>query len=104
MPQVRISKDTMFKVRAFRKVIDAVIGEGPKEDSDYVEIIVQIGLERMLQDILPKEEPIGLKTMTAMFNRDPQFVSDFVAERIAEGGRAKENADKTKGDWGSYVT
>jgi hypothetical protein len=96
MPQVEISDETMAKVRSFKKVIDVVMEEQLEEDSDYVETIVLIGLDRMLQDTLPKEEPIALKAMTAMFSRNPQFIADFVAEMI-------ESGKSTKPDWTSYV-
>jgi len=114
MPQVEISEDTMAKVRAFRKVVDAVIGEEEKleQDSEYVEMITLVGLDRMLQDTLPKEEPIGLKAMTIMFSRNPQFVSDFVVEMIQLGARvkeeeeaerAKEKIEELRTNWAHYV-
>ena len=86
----------MVKVRAFKKVVDVVMEEKLEQDSNYVEMITLIGLDRMLQDTLPKEEPIALKTMTVMFSRNPQFIADFVAEMIESGRSAKP-------DWASYV-
>ena len=68
---IELSENTMRKLRAFRKVIDIVIGEKLESESAYVELVLCIGLERMLLDVLPNEETLQ-KTMIAMFREKPR--------------------------------
>lgn len=103
MPQIEISEEMINKVRAFKKVIDAVLGKKLPRESHYIELVIDIGLERMLLDITPKEEP-HQKTMIAMFKDNPGYVADFVA-RMIEGGEIikKEEESKAKESWSVYI-
>jgi hypothetical protein len=68
--------------------MEVILGKSnsPKTDSKRAELIVSIGLDKMLQDLLPREEPISQKAMSQMFALNPEFVSDFVADAIKQGG------------------
>ncbi len=93
--EIRISDKTHKKLVTFRKVIDAVLEEKLTNDNEYVELVIDIGLERMLQDPLPKEEML-LKTMVAMFRENPEYVCDFIARTLEKG---EEEKRKTKEVW-----
>ncbi len=103
MTQVEISEEMINKVRAFKKVIDAVLGKKLPSESHYIELVTDIGLERMLLDITPKEES-HQKTIMAMFRDNPEYVADFVA-RMIKGGEIikKEEESKAKEAWSVYI-
>ena len=100
MTLVEVTEDTLAKVRAFSKVIDAILEERMDSDADYVEMILQIGMERMVQDPLPNDEALK-ETVADMFRRDPRFVSEYVADRLRNG--AEIEATKVKQSWKSYI-
>jgi hypothetical protein len=103
MPEIEISEDTYSKLKAFKRVIDVILGEKLSKESDYAELVISIGLDRMLQDPLPKEDML-LKTMVAMFGRNPEFVCDFVAEMLEKGGEVEKEKTKEVGDaWKMYL-
>lgn len=93
--EIRISEETYKKLMAFRKVIDAIIENKLANDGEYAEFVIGIGLEKMLQDPLPKEEML-LKTMVAMFRENPEYVCDFIARTLEKG---EEEKRKTKEAW-----
>jgi len=97
MVKVEISEELASKIRAFKKVIDAVMSEELEEESGYVESILQIGLERMFQDVLPKEEPIALRAFIQMFNLNPEFICKFIAESMKKGEAIQ--AQQAKKEW-----
>ena len=106
LPSIQLHDKTIQKIRAFGKIIQVILGESqtPEDDSGRVELIVSIGLDRMLQDVLPKEEPILQKTMTQMFALNPEFICDFVADRIRQGGEEEQDKQaETKKLWRMYA-
>lgn len=100
MPDINISEETLTKLKAFSKVIDYILEENLGSDSDYAELVLSVGLERMLQDILPKEETL-LKTMALMFKKNSEFVSQFVVDTLKEGESAEGKNAKDK--WSPYM-
>jgi len=103
MVRVNISEELLRKVRAFKKVIDTVLGEELPSEEAYIELILTIGLEKMLQDPLPKEEML-LKTMVAMFEENPEFVSDFISKTLRKGELIeKKREDELRKIWQRYV-
>ena len=103
MPKIQISKETIRKIRAFKNVIDHLLGEEFQNESAYVELILYIGLEKMLQDPLPKEEML-LKTMVAMFQENPEFVSEFIVDTLKRGELIqKEKGEELKKMWRKLV-
>jgi len=106
MPTIKLFEETMRKLRAFGKIMDVILGpeDTPKAESDRAELVVSIGLERMLQDVLPKEEML-LRTMAQMFSRNPEFVCAYVSDTIRQGGeqKQKEQAEEARKRWGLYA-
>ena len=105
MPKIEISDELYNRLKAFMKVIDAVLGEKISDKiDDYAALVLSIGLERMLLDPLPKEEML-LKTIVEMFRRNPEFVCDFIAEMIEKGKRIREEEiRRTRETWELYFT
>jgi len=106
MPTIELSEEVGRKLKAFGKVMEIILGSEatPKTESDRAELAVSIGLERMLQDVLPKEELL-LKTMAQMFDRNPEFVCEFVSDMVKQGGeeKQKEQADEAHKRWAVYA-
>jgi len=65
--------------------------DSPKSDSERIELVVSIGLNKMLQDLLPKDEPIAQRAMSQMFNLNPEFIADFMSNAIKEGGEQQQS-------------
>jgi hypothetical protein len=117
MPTVEISERTMKKLKAFAKVIDQVIGEELGGDSEYAEFVLNIGMEKMLQDIIPphmaveeswfKEHPdakVLRDTIIVMFRINPEFVSEIIADILREGEIVrKEETERTRKKWQTYI-
>jgi hypothetical protein len=105
MPSIQLSDDAAKKIRAFGRIIDAILGSenSPKTESKRTELVVSVGLDHMLRDVLPKEEML-LNTMTQMFNLNPEFVCQFVADAIKEGKEEQtKQADDARKRWGLYA-
>ena len=106
MAAIELSKETVRKLRAFGKVMDVILGSKnvAKTESERAELVVSIGLERMLQDVLPKEEML-MKTMAQMFDRNPEFVCEFVSDMVRKNGEEKQKgqADEAQKRWSVYA-
>ncbi|MCW4050637.1 MAG: hypothetical protein NWE89_12975 [Candidatus Bathyarchaeota archaeon] len=103
MGKIEISEETIKKVNAFKKLINYILGDELPNESAYIEMILFIGLDRMLQDLLPEEEML-LKTMVQMFKECPEFVCDFILRRLKEGESIlAEKEEQTKKNWMFYV-
>ena len=106
MSTFQLSQHTFNKLKAFRKIIEVILDSEniPQNDSELLELVVSVGLDHMLRDVLPKEE-ILLSTMTQMFNQNPNFVCEYVSKRIKAGG--EEETDKgtleARKLWGLYT-
>ncbi len=103
MGKIEISEEAIKKVNGFKKLINHVLELELPNESDYIEMILIIGLDKMLQDLLPKEEML-LKTMVKMFNECPEFVCDFILRRLKEGEFVlSDEAEETRKIWASYI-
>jgi Na+/phosphate symporter len=89
-----ISKEVLQKLRAFEKIIDYVIEEKLEKESDYVELVLSVGMDKMLEDLIPKDEQ-GLlqKTMVAMFNENAEFVVNFVVNTLKRGEQIQKEEE-----------
>lgn len=87
MPSIEVSDELIRKLRAFDKIMKVVLTEEnlPKTENERAEFVLSIGLVRMLQDLLPKEEVVHLKAMAELFDRNPELICDYVAEKIEKG-------------------
>lgn len=86
MPKVDVSKDTLKRLRAFKKLIDYIIEEKLEKEADYVELVLSIGMDKMFEAVVPKDDRELLpKTMIAMFKENPEFVVDFVVRTLKKG-------------------
>jgi len=85
MVSVEIAEEKWNKIKEFQKVIDAILGESLENDSAYVDLILSLGLESMIKDILPKEEPTLQKEMVNLFNENPEFISNHILETLNLG-------------------
>ena len=106
MVAIEISEKTLKRVRAFRKVIDVFIQTKLEfeTESGYVEVILFVGTIRMLQDVFPKEEMLLKTMMVSMFEQNPEFVSNFIAEKIKEGSLiTKEKEQEIANNWRKYI-
>ncbi len=85
--------------------MEVILGESdsPKTDSERVELIVSIGMDKMLQDLLPKEEPIAQKAMSQMFAKNPEFISEFVANAIKTGDEQSQQISEAKKLWRMFT-
>lgn len=94
MPRIMISKEVLQKLRAFEKIIDYVIEEKLEKESDYVELVLSVGMDKMLEDLIPKDEQ-GLlqKTMVAMFNENAEFVVNFVVNTLKRGEQIQKEEE-----------
>jgi len=103
MKKIEISDETLRKVNAFKGFIDYFLGEKLPSDSAYIEMILTIGINQMLQDPLPNEE-IFLKTMVDMFNKNPEFVCEHIIETMKRGALIKEEeAKEIVKKWKTYI-
>lgn len=106
MAAIELSEETFRKLRAFDNIMKVILGSRnlPKTESERAELVVSIGLERMLQDVLPKEEML-LRTMVQMFDRNPEFVCEFVSDMIKKNGEEKKKgqADEAQRRWSVYA-
>lgn len=81
-----ISKEILERLRAFRKIIDYILEEKLEKESEYIELVLSLGMDKMFEDIIPKDEQ-GLleKTIVAMFKENPEFVVNFVVNTLERG-------------------
>jgi hypothetical protein len=94
VPQIAISDKLNTKLEAFKKVIDVIAEIKPDGKVNYAEIVMMIGIERMLRDVFPAENKVLQESMLGMFERNPQFVSEFIADTLQAGEPRKEVKDK----------
>jgi len=94
MPKVMISRELLERLRAFQKVVDYVLEEKLENESAYVELVLSLGMDKMFEDLLPKDEQ-GLlqKTIIAMFQENPEFVTNFVVNTLKRGAEVQKEKE-----------
>jgi len=94
VPKITVSKENLRRLRAFEKIIDYVIEEKLQKESDYIDLVLSVGMDKMFEDIIPKDEQ-GLlqKTIVAMFNENPEFVADFVVNTLKRGEQIQKEEE-----------
>ncbi|MBS7287312.1 MAG: hypothetical protein KIH01_00805 [Candidatus Freyarchaeota archaeon] len=85
MVSVEVSEEVYKRLMALKRIVDVVLGETFKDDSEYAEFVLLAGIEKMLVDPLPDDELLR-KTIVAMFRENPEFVAEFIARTIEGNG------------------
>ena len=101
---VEVSEKIYKRLKAFKKVAEEVLRE-PLTFDDYSDLVISIGLENMVKDILmPLDVETLLVTLEQMFKDNPEFISDFMANTMKRGKEVKEEeVKKTKEKWHRYI-
>lgn len=102
LPKVEIDDGTWKRLQEFKKVVEAILEDNSvANDDDYAILVLSLGLEKMLRDILPGEEPTLTKDIVNMFNENPEYMSKHILDNLHRGKVAK-SVDKIKEKWYPY--
>jgi len=102
MPQVEISDEMQNKLKAVTKLVDLILEDAHSDDlNDYVDLVMALGIERMLRDVLPQDNPLLQDTIVKMFNEKPEFVAAFVIKTNKAGREA--HLLELKDKWQPYI-
>ena len=96
MPTINVSEETYERIKHFKKVIDAVIGEEMSTMDEYADLILSVGMQKMMMDVIPDDELLR-NTILTMFRDNPEYLCSFVAKVLKEG--EKKNIEKPKEEW-----
>ena len=97
MPKVMISKEILERLRAFEKIIDYILEEKLEKESDYVELVLSLGMDKMFEAVIPEDEQALLqKTIIAMFKENPEFVVNFVVNTLKRGEQIRKEEEVYK--------
>lgn len=99
MVTIEISKEVYRRLMALKKIVDVVLKDEFKDDSEYAEFVLLMGIEKMIVDPLPENDLLR-KTVVAMFRENPEFIADFIARTLEKGGMREEE----RREWRSYTT
>jgi len=93
--EIIVSDNLKIKIDAFKKIVDTVLEEKIKQN-DYLNIIISEGLKALLKAIIPQNNETLWLTIENMSNKNPEFVSNFVADIIKHGGDIKKEEIREK--------
>ncbi len=104
MPSVEVTEVCFRKLKAFKMIADVVLKEELRDELSYTELVMTIGLETMLRDVLPTSEGFMPDIFIAMFEENPEFVSDFIAGMLKKGELVRARKEKELGElWSRYI-
>lgn len=96
--KIEISPELNQRIRAFKEVIEAVV-EDKIELNDCVELILDRGINTMIEDLLANVEPATLlQSFQQLGAKYPAEVYGYITETLRRGGEInKEELKKTLG-------
>lgn len=96
--KIEISPELYERIKAFKEVIEAVT-DGKLELNNCIELILERGINAMVEDLLAGVEPaILLQSIQQLGSKYPAEVYSYIAENIRRGGEInKEELKKTIG-------
>lgn len=80
---IEISEDILKKIEIFKKVIDEAMNVKWEEISEYVNLILRIGIQRMISDAFQGNESLQ-ETMVSLFEENPVFISELLIKIIRD--------------------
>jgi len=103
MPDIEIYDDTLNKLQQFKKVVESILADDSvKHSADYVDLVLKMGLEKMIKDLLPDDESILKKDIANMFDENPGYISKHILDNL-ERGKEPEETEQVKKDWLHYA-
>jgi hypothetical protein len=85
MPELRISKEVHTRIKEFKQIIEAVVGEEMDIDK-CAELILGQGIDAMLADIVGSvDDATLLKSFQQLGSQFPSQVYRYVAEALRKG-------------------
>jgi len=101
MVEVVIDEKIDEKLRKFKKVYDAVMGEESRYE-EYVNLVITLGLEKMIRDAIPEGKE--WETLECAFSKDFSFMSDLIAEIYNKGNSiSEEEREESKEKIRKYI-
>ena len=103
MPDIEIHDEIWNKLKEFKKVAESILEDGSiKMDEDYIELVLKLGIEKMIRDLLPNDESILIRDLVNMFNENPKYISEHILDNL-ERGKESEETEQVKKDWSQYA-
>lgn len=103
MPDVEIFNNTWDKLKEFKKVVEAILEDDSiKINEDYIDLVLSLGLEKMISDLLPNDEPTLTKDIVSMFNENPTYISQHILANYNRG-KESEQTKQVKENWSFYA-
>jgi len=93
--EIIVSDNLKVKLDAFKKIVDTVLEEKTRQN-DYLNIVLSEGLKALLKTVIPQDNETLWLTIEKMSNENPEFVSNFVASTVEQGGEIKKEDIKEK--------
>ena len=95
MPEITISQESYLKVVEFKQVVEAIIEEEINIE-DYMQLILDQGMDSMLADLLgPQEHSTLLQSFQQLASRYPTQIYSYVVEMLKRGA-ASQGREETK--------
>lgn len=94
--RLTLSDETYRRLIAFKQVVEAILDE-PIELHDYGELVVDRGLNAMLEDLLePQDKETLVKSWQQLAERYPDQVHEFMVDVLERGEESIRKAAKRK--------
>ena len=87
---LKIDEENRKRLESFKKIYDQIINE--EQDFDhYVNVVIDIGLDKMRRDVIPEGQE--WTTIELAFNKDFDFMCSLISD-IWKGGKELPNEHK----------
>jgi hypothetical protein len=92
MPVIQIADDVYRRVAAFKQVVESVV-EGEMDDTTCVEVILVLGLDQMLADLVGQDPAVLVRSLQKLAATHPDPVYDFVVRMMREGTLSRQQKE-----------
>ena len=94
--RLTVSDGTSRRLQLFKQVVEAILDE-PIEFNDYVELVVDRGLNAMLEDLMqPQDKEILVKSWQQLAERYPEQIYEYMANVLKLGEESIREAAKRR--------
>ena len=92
-PKIDLEEPYHAMLMSLRPVVEEIIEEIIEEELDlnaYVGTVIWRGLRAMLEDIIPRDPEVLMKSILLMHEGNPEFVASFINDMLRAGAVQEE--------------
>ena len=100
--EIEFNDKDFKRISSFKKIYDTILEE-EVDFQEYISIVIDIGIEQMLKDIIPQDEKVLWNTIMKINREYPELFSEFAVKILSKDTDVTQQVKEKMKERLSYI-